>query len=234
MVVAVLPIAVVLALAAGNAPEVAPETIAAFAEAESGRSPLAIHDNTTRRSHAPDSVGQASSLARQLLARGHSLDLGLLQINDANLRVTGLTVETAFEPASSIRAGAQIMVAAYRQCEPGRSRQDALRCMASIYNTGREQAGLLNGYVARVWRVAERLVPAIQSADIAPPPAPVAVPPQGDLTNPEPPTWDIWAHAEWEASHSASSPPAAAEPPAVATDTPSTVTLHRFNPENTK
>jgi hypothetical protein len=59
-----------------------------------------------------------------------------------------------------------ILVAAYQQCRRGGqvAPQPALRCAASVYNTGREQAGILNGYQPRVWRVAAQIVPAIQTA----------------------------------------------------------------------
>ena len=189
----VLALPVVLQLAAGHAPAVAPETLVAFAQAESGLDPLAVHDNTTGRSHTPATAADAVGLATSLLRQGHSVDLGLLQINDANLARTGLTVASAFEPARSIEAGAQILVAAYRQCQSGRNEPDALRCAASVYNTGREQAGLLNGYVARVWRAADVVVPAIRKAVEA---ASTPASPAPDSPNPcgtPPPSWDAWA-----------------------------------------
>jgi hypothetical protein len=67
-----------------------------------------------------------------------------------------------------MRAGALILTAAYRRCRRGNesadggAQQAALRCAASVYNTGREQAGILNGYQANVWRAAAQIVPAIQ------------------------------------------------------------------------
>jgi type IV secretion system protein VirB1 len=193
----ILTLPAVLHLAADHAPAVAPETVATFAQAESRLDPLAVHDNTTGRSHAPRTVAEAVVLARTLLAKGHSLDLGLLQINDANLSRTGLTVESAFDPDLSVEAGGQILVAAWQRCRPGRGEADALRCMASVYNSGREQAGIRSGYVARVWRVAERIVPAIRQA--VPPrplaPAPQAPEPPGRC-GPSPPSWDAWALAD--------------------------------------
>jgi len=84
-----LPIALLISLAASNAPEATPETIAALAETESGRNPLAVYDNTTRRTYAPDSQREAAALTRTLIGQGHSLDLGLMQINNANLSRTG-------------------------------------------------------------------------------------------------------------------------------------------------
>ena len=195
---AVLALPVVLQLAVDHAPSVAPETLVAFAKAESGLDPLAVHDNTENRTYRSTTVADAVALATSLLRRGHSVDLGLLQINDANLARTGLTVATAFGPGRSIAAGAQIMVAAYRQCQPGRSEPDALRCMASVYNTSREQAGILNGYAARVWKAADVVVPAIRKAvEAAPAPAPAA-PPAPNPCGPPPPAWDGWAVQDHE------------------------------------
>src|SRR5689334_18483713 len=133
IVLLVLALPIVLELAAAQAPSIAPETLVAFAQAELGRDPLAVHDNATSKSHAPATVAEAIALATTLLRQGHSVDLGLLQINDANLSRTGLTVAMTFEPGRNIGAGTQIMVAAYRQCQAGRSEPDTLRCMASIY-----------------------------------------------------------------------------------------------------
>jgi type IV secretion system protein VirB1 len=99
------PITVALQLALLHAPQVAPETVLAFAQAESRLNPLAIHDNETRRSYVPASTSDAVTLAHSLLADGGSIDLGLMQINSANLSRTGLTVASAFDPAESVRAG---------------------------------------------------------------------------------------------------------------------------------
>src|SRR5690242_5527087 len=111
-----LTLPVVLRLAAVHALAVAPETIAAFAQVESKYNPLAIHDNTSGMSHAPLTRANAIALTRSLMARGHSLDLGLMQINDADLARTGLTVESAFDAGRSIEAGGQILVAAWQRC----------------------------------------------------------------------------------------------------------------------
>lgn len=81
-----------------------------------------------------------------------------------------------------MRAGASILVTAYKQCLHGNEHADrseqqaALRCAASIYNTGREQAGILNGYQSGVWRAAEQIVPAIQFNTAGNSPSPPAKP----------------------------------------------------------
>ena len=155
-------------LAARNAPTVDVGTLLAFAWFESKFRPLAIHDNTAMRSEFPPSRAEAVARATALLAQNHSLDLGLCQVNSANLTHTGLTVMSAFDPGESMRAGAQILTGAYQQCLHGNTRptqreqQVALRCAASVYNTGDEQTGILNGYQSGVWRAAAQVVPAIQ------------------------------------------------------------------------
>ena len=155
-----------LQLATTFAPSVAPETLASFAQYESRLEPNAIHDNSTGETFLPATSFAASRLAASLLAQGHSLDLGIMQVNSANLPRVGLTVATAFDPGQSIRAGAVILVEAYQRCrhDGAVAEQASLRCAASVYNTGKEEAGIANGYQARVWRTAAQIVPAIQFA----------------------------------------------------------------------
>ena len=175
-----------LQLAVSEAPSIAPQTLAAFAQAESKLEPLAIGDNDTGASYRPATTAAAVALATSLLSQHHSLDLGIMQINSANLSRVGLTVATAFDPGQSIRAGAEILADAYQRCRRNGTieEQAALRCAASVYNTGREQAGIANGYQARVWRVAAQLVPAIQSAASADPLPPGIAP--DDVAAPRP------------------------------------------------
>lgn len=155
-------------LAAQHAPTVDPGTLVALAYNEIRLHPWAVNTTTTGRSYFPASLADDVALATPLAQQGHSLDLRILQVNDANIARTGLTVASAFDPASSMRAGALILVAAYRQCLHGgqgathAEQQAALRCAASVYSTGREQAGLLNSYQARIWNAAAQVVPAIQ------------------------------------------------------------------------
>ena len=48
-----LPLAIVIHLAIAHAQTVAPETVAAFAQAESRLNPFAIFDNTAHRGYVP-------------------------------------------------------------------------------------------------------------------------------------------------------------------------------------
>ncbi len=173
------------------APQVAPQTMAAVIQAESGGNPLAIHDNVSGESFAPATKRDAVALARRLMAAHRSFDAGLTQINSANFEKLGVTVESVFDPASAIKAAETLMVADYRIClkvVPAA----ALRCMASRYNTGDSEKGIGNGYVARLWKAAAQIVPAIGGA--LPPPANQ---PESDPSDPEPVPYDVWAHQEW-------------------------------------
>jgi type IV secretion system protein VirB1 len=205
-----LPLDVAAELAVKYAPDVNTSTLLAFAWFESRLCPWAIHDNSTRRSEFPASRAEAVAHASTLLARNHSLDLGLLQVNSANLMRTGLNVMTAFDAGQSMRAGAQILVAAYQRCLHQNKRastdqqQAALRCAASEYNTGDEQAGILNGYQSGVWRAAAQVVPAIQLSGTATLPSPRVAPKDVVASEPRrpPPGLEDALHATPPASES--------------------------------
>lgn len=147
-----LPAAVLLQLAAACAPSVAPQTLLAVARAESGLRPLAVHDNTTGLSYAPASAAEAVALVGRL--GGHSLDLGLVQVNAATLGGLGLSVRDAFDPCRSLAAGAEVLHRSYRLSLPGQPPQRALRLALSRYNTGDPARGFRNGYVGRIERAA--------------------------------------------------------------------------------
>jgi type IV secretion system protein VirB1 len=131
------------------APTVGPRTMAAIVKVESGGDPFAIGDNTTSRSYHPRLRMMAEALARRLIDAGHSVDLGLAQIDDANLARLGLNVQTAFDACASLAAEAQILAEDYslaaRYFGAG---QVALRHAIGMYNTGRLDAG--GAYVRRV------------------------------------------------------------------------------------
>jgi type IV secretion system protein VirB1 len=142
----------VLALAAlirHCAPAVAPSTMAAIVQVESGGDPLAIGDNTTRRSYYPHNRASAESLARRLLDAGHLLDLGLAQIDSMNFAGFGVTAHTIFDPCTNLNVGGRILSGDYafaaRRYGDG---QVALRHAIGMYNTGRLNGGAR--YIARV------------------------------------------------------------------------------------
>lgn len=141
-----------LHLAVSCAPRVAPGTLAAIASVESRFDGLAIHDNATSRSYRPRDEAEAIRIAAPLLAAGHSVDLGLMQVNSRNLQTLGITIPQAFDPCTNISAGAAILSADYADAArlrgPG---QAALQAALSAYNTGDFHRGFENGYVAKFY-----------------------------------------------------------------------------------
>ena len=120
-----MTLAAVLALASQCAPSLDQNLIAGIAKHESGLSPVVLHDNTTSRSYAPATVSEARTLAADLIhVQGHSVDLGLMQINSRNLAYLGLPESEAFDACQSIRAAATLFRA------------------ISYYNTGSPTRGL--------------------------------------------------------------------------------------------
>lgn len=138
------------ALAQRCAPNVDTTVLRAVAATESHFDPLALRNNTKHQLVWPASAADAIQQANQWIAKGDSVDLGLMQINSGNFAKVGLTVDAAFEPCRSLEASAHILSAAYHQGASTVDRQAALLIALSRYNTGRSLAGLANGYVGQV------------------------------------------------------------------------------------
>jgi len=168
----ILAAATLTALALRCAPAAAPETLLAVAEVESGRNPLAIGVNRGAVAPPPAATRDAAiATARRLLARGANLDLGIAQINSANLAPLALTVEDAFDPCRNLAAAARLLSADYQVAHQVLAdEQAALRRALSRYNTGDDARGFRNGYVARV-EAAAAARPAPAARDTAPAPA---------------------------------------------------------------
>jgi type IV secretion system protein VirB1 len=173
-----LDIATLLTLAETCAPAVAPATLLAIGQVESGFDPLVIGVNgpaPRRLSFATPAA--AAAAANQLIATGANIDLGLGQINVHNLPRLGLSVEAAFDPCRNLAASAQVLAADYLRTAPAPGReQDGLRTALSYYNTGRPDRGFANGYVTRVSAAAGRIVPALEASDAQARPRPVQIP----------------------------------------------------------
>jgi type IV secretion system protein VirB1 len=183
-----LDLASLLALAATCAPQVAPQTLAAIVQVESARDPLAIGINGGgRRAVRVTTPEAAAAYAESLIGAGHSVDLGLAQINSRNLGWLGLTPRAAFDPCRNLAAGARVLEAAYQRAAPAPGQEQAgLRAALSYYNTGHATRGLRNGYVARVTAAAGAQASGSSRTQrrstpfrAAPPPAP----------------WDVFARA---------------------------------------
>jgi type IV secretion system protein VirB1 len=130
-------------------PSIGPRTMAAIVSVESGSDTDAIHDNTTGRAYLSLDDASAIAQARQLLGRGHNLDLGLAQINSDNLPSLGLSVADTFDPCTNLQGGGHILSEDYRNASAAFGEgQYALRRAIGAYNTGSIFSGY--GYVSNV------------------------------------------------------------------------------------
>lgn len=167
-----LPLTIVMALAKQVAPDIAPDTFATFVCGETGNQTatapctagdvFAIRDNTDGVSYHPDSPDRATAIAARLILReGHSLDLGLSQINFTGPVRMGLSIGEAFIPRRNIAVAGAILADAWKSCQPRYSTdKDRLTCAAALYNAGRESSAGKR-YAAGIWKVAATLVPSI-------------------------------------------------------------------------
>ena len=116
---------------------------------------FAIEDDMFYENPKSKKIGEIDT-AKKLLRMNVSIDLGLAQINIANLARLGLSVEQAFEPCANLHAAETVLRWCY---DPAAKRlgsgQPALQAALSCYNTGGYAHGLANGYVQGIYRVAK-------------------------------------------------------------------------------
>ncbi len=134
-------------------PTVEPTTLRAIMRVESDARPFALYVNGALTQPAPArSAAEATATAESWIARGFSVDLGLMQVNSRNLTALGSTVAEMFDPCANVRAGAAILTADYLSAVATRpDPQTALRAALSAYNTGSFERGFYNGYVAKYY-----------------------------------------------------------------------------------
>jgi type IV secretion system protein VirB1 len=139
-------------LSAECAPWVAPQTMAAIVKTESQFNPLAININAgAKLEHQPASKEEAVVTAKWLIANNYNIDLGLGQVNSANLSKTNLSIEDAFDSCKNLAAAATILQWNYASASKKISgEQAALHAAISAYNTGSFTRGFSNGYVQKV------------------------------------------------------------------------------------
>ncbi len=135
------------------APNVSPVTMEAIIRVESNGNPLALNVNRVRvQPVVPKTAPEVAKVAADWIARGFSVDLGLAQINSANLPKLGLTVEQVLDPCTNIKAGATILADGYARAKNLHGEgQTALQAALSAYNTGNFSRGFANGYVQRYY-----------------------------------------------------------------------------------
>ena len=143
------------------APQVSVVTMAAIIKQESGGNPLALHDNTTGKSYRPVILAQAAKLVSDLINQGHSVDIGLAQINSKNLPGLNLDAKQALDPCTNIHAAQIILLRGWK--ESGGDLRGAL----AAYNTGNAASAIGQKYAARVFGQAGVTVPAIPGGKLA-------------------------------------------------------------------
>jgi len=149
------------------APGVAPQTMAAIISVESGGNPWQIGNNTLKKPHrpTPKSYEEAVAVAKALISRGDNIDIGLAQINSANLRRLNLSVEDVLIPCNNIKTGGKILKDFYIKASGKFGHgQQALFHALSGYNTGSLYAG--TGYVKKIINAAYKGLPANSNAVI--------------------------------------------------------------------
>jgi type IV secretion system protein VirB1 len=152
-----LPDPSVMALAQECAPMIAPHTLAALVRTESGGNPYAIGVVGLQLAVQPQTKEEAISTATALLKGGRNISVGLGQVNHKNFENQGLTLDTAFDTCSNLRASGSILQSCYERASAKFGEgQEALKAAFSCYYSnnftrGFQSEGTKKGsYVQRV------------------------------------------------------------------------------------
>jgi type IV secretion system protein VirB1 len=152
-------------LARRCAPDIPLVTLRAIAHAESAFFPYALSLNYPKRTareyglkdgeislqRQPHTLQEAQAWSRYLLGTGHSVSIGLFQINSEHAGELGLSPLQLFDPCTNINAGGRLLTAYYRQAASVLGEgQEALHFALSGYNSGTPVVGFRNGYVGSV------------------------------------------------------------------------------------
>lgn len=160
-----IPVAEFIQLAESCARPVPAATLLAVARTESSLHPWALSVNRPRAlarasgvegvahlARQPRSQAEAIRWAKELVARGIPVSLGLLQVSSEHLTRFGVTIEAAFEPCTNVKLGALVLSYHYREARgQGGVTNVPLADALSRYNTGNSSLGHRNGYVGRVF-----------------------------------------------------------------------------------
>ena len=134
-------------------PAVDPSLTRAIIQVESGGNPFAIGDNTARRSYFPVSKPDAVQLAGYLLSQGHSIDMGLMQINSCHLGTNGLSLDVLFDPCGNVNFGTRLLADYFRMHSGDPDKRQVLFKALSAYNTGSAWRG--PAYINRILAAAK-------------------------------------------------------------------------------
>jgi type IV secretion system protein VirB1 len=150
------------------APEIAPETMLAVVQVESGGNPLAIGVVGARLKTPPTTPEEALLVAQQLEGLGKNFDVGIAQLNQKYLAKLGLTYELAFDPCENLKAASKVLKDCYQKAKKRSAfveEQTALSDALSCYNSGNFTRGYKPGpngepsYVEQVRAAVQPLAP---------------------------------------------------------------------------
>lgn len=143
-----------LALVLACAPQVHADTARALVSVESGFNPWAIGVVSGALSRQPRQRAEAVATARALESAGWNYSVGLGQINVANFKRLGLTLESAFEPCINLTAMQVVLGECFdrarAQSTAPIAQQLALQRALSCYYSGNFSTGFRHGYVRKV------------------------------------------------------------------------------------
>jgi type IV secretion system protein VirB1 len=137
-------------LALACAPLVHASTAHALVAVESSFNPHAIGVVGGSLQRQPKTHAEAVATAAQLQANGWNFSVGLAQINVHNFERLGLSVDTAFEPCSNLRAMQSVLGDCFNRSSAKNPHQAALRQALSCYYSGNAITGFRHGYVQKV------------------------------------------------------------------------------------
>ena len=154
-----------LALLQQCTPAVAPVTMAAIVQTESGGWPWTINVNGLPDGSMRFSTKQAAiAAATRYIRMGYKVDMGIAQVNSENLSWLGLSVRQVFNPCANLQAAQHILVGAYHQA--GANGPESLDGAFQAYNSGNTRG---DGHYAQVvYRQAGVEVPGIPGGQLAP------------------------------------------------------------------
>lgn len=126
-----------LALAQECAPTVAPQTMAAVVNVESGYKPFAIGVVGGRLARQPANKEEAVATAIALADAGWNFSVGAAQVNRHNLPKYNISYAQAFDACTNLRVGSKILEECYVRAAKGpRDAQAALQAAISCYYSG--------------------------------------------------------------------------------------------------
>lgn len=129
------------------------------------------------RSLYPGSLQEAVTTAQTLIANGHTVSLGVAQVNDRNLAQMGVSIQDVFDPCVNIAVGGKILTDFYKKAVGKFGNGPAAMSAAlSAYNSGDWVRGARDGYVNLIYKQVgkplairtERIVPRITRTNAVP------------------------------------------------------------------